>query len=110
MTTPLTFPDHHDKRGSARCDRRTLLKGAAALAATAVTMKAASAATVTPFGQTGAITLSTDPLCPRHRLHGRAGQPVAYPRVRPGCGGRKGVEQQSVCGNAQAQHYRRGAL
>ena len=38
------------------------MKGAAALAATAVTMQAASAATVTPFGQTGAPTTSTDPL------------------------------------------------
>jgi gluconolactonase len=43
-------------------DRRNLIKGAAALAATAVTMKAASAASVTPFGQTGAPTRSTGPL------------------------------------------------
>ena len=43
-------------------DRRKLLKGAAALAASAVTMKAASAATVAPFGQTGAPTRSTEPL------------------------------------------------
>src|SRR6266849_6548381 len=56
MTTPLTFPLHQ------RLDRRILMKGAAALAATAVSMKAASAATVTPFGQTGASTLSTDAL------------------------------------------------
>src|SRR5258708_31739798 len=33
-----------------------------ALAASAVTVKAASAASVTPFGQTGAPTISTEPL------------------------------------------------
>src|SRR3954468_22744768 len=56
MTTPLTF------LGNQSLDRRNLIKGAAALAATAVTMKAASAATVTPFGQTSAPTRSTDRL------------------------------------------------
>jgi len=56
MTSPLTFPDNQS------LNRRKLIKGAAALAATAVTMKAASAATVTPLGQTGATTLSTDSL------------------------------------------------
>ena len=56
MTTPLTFLN------SQSLDRRNLIKGAAALAATAVTMKAASAATVTPFGQSGALTPITDPL------------------------------------------------
>jgi gluconolactonase len=55
MTTPLTFLDNQS------LDRRNLIKGAAALAATAVTVKAASAATVTPFGQTGAPTPITDP-------------------------------------------------
>jgi gluconolactonase len=55
MTTPLTFLDNQS------LDRRNLIKGAAALAATAVTMRAASAATVTPFGQTGAPTPITDP-------------------------------------------------
>jgi len=45
MTTPLTFSEHHDKGGSSGLHRRNLLKGAAGLAATAVTMKAASAAT-----------------------------------------------------------------
>src|SRR5437762_2235815 len=44
----------------ATMDRRTFL--ATATAAAAVTMKAASAATVTPFGQTGAPSTSTDPL------------------------------------------------
>src|ERR1700750_601321 len=39
MTTPLTFPDHLDKA----FDRRNLLKGAAALAATAATASPASA-------------------------------------------------------------------
>jgi gluconolactonase len=62
MTTPLTFPNHRDEGRSSGFHRRNLLKGAAALAATAVTMKAASAATVTPFGETGAPTRSTEPL------------------------------------------------
>jgi gluconolactonase len=56
MTTPLTLPSN------SRLGRRSLLKGAAALAATAVTTQAASAATVAPLGQTGAPTTSTDPL------------------------------------------------
>ena len=55
MTTPLTFPDHP-------FNRRKLIKGAAALAATAVTAGAASAETVAPLGQTGAPTRSTDKL------------------------------------------------
>jgi gluconolactonase len=56
MTTPLTFLDNQF------LNRRNLIKGTAALAATAATMKAASAATtVTPFGQTGAPTRMTDP-------------------------------------------------
>src|SRR3954451_19286877 len=56
MTTPLTFLSKQSP------DRRNLIKGAAALAATGVTMQAASAASVTPFGQTGALTPSTEPL------------------------------------------------
>jgi gluconolactonase len=61
MTTPLTFPDNETNAGS--LNRRTLLRGAAgALAATAVTTKAASAETVAPLGQTGAPTRSTGPL------------------------------------------------
>jgi gluconolactonase len=55
MTTPLTFPDQP-------FNRRKLIKGAAALAATAVTTGAASAETVAPLGQTGAPTRSTDKL------------------------------------------------
>ena len=55
MTTPLTFPDQP-------LNRRKLIKGAAALAATAVTASAASAETVTPFGQTGAPTIQGSPL------------------------------------------------
>src|SRR3954452_20734947 len=55
MTTPLTFLKQS-------LNRRNLIKGAAALAATGVTMQAASAASVTPFGQTGALTPSTEPL------------------------------------------------
>ncbi len=60
MTTPLTFPKPEGKGGG--LDRRKVLTGAAALAASAVTVKAASAASVTPFGQTGAPTISTAPL------------------------------------------------
>jgi len=56
MTTPLTFLDKHTLH------RRNLMKGAAALAASAVTVNAASAETVTPFGQTGAPTRSTERL------------------------------------------------
>jgi gluconolactonase len=56
MTTPLTFPGNHP------FNRRTLMKGAASLAATAATMTAASAATVAPLGQTGAPTTATEPL------------------------------------------------
>src|SRR3954467_6639833 len=56
MTTPLTFPEQAKGGG---LDRRKMLTGAAALAASAVTVKAASAASVTPFGQTGAPTIST---------------------------------------------------
>ena len=55
MTTPLTFPRQ-------AFDRRKLMKGAAALAATAVTTQAASAATVPPFGQTGTPSRASDPL------------------------------------------------
>ena len=63
MTNPRIFPDNQAEAGTGNCDRRTLLKGAAVFAAaTAVTVKAASAATVTPLGQTGAPTLSTDAL------------------------------------------------
>ena len=43
-------------------DRRILLRGAAAIAATSLTVKAASAATVTPSGQTAAPTRSTERL------------------------------------------------
>jgi gluconolactonase len=60
MTTSLTFPDSQHQGGG--FDRRKILTGAAALAATAVTMKTASAASVAPLGQTGAPTLSTEPL------------------------------------------------
>src|SRR5882672_10030480 len=59
MTNPQTFSDNHTEAGAKNFDRRTLLRSAAALAATAVTMNAASAATVAPLGQTGAPTLQT---------------------------------------------------
>jgi gluconolactonase len=54
MTTPLTFIP--------TVNRRSLMKGAAAFAATAATVTAASAASVAPLGQTGAPTTSTGPL------------------------------------------------
>jgi gluconolactonase len=55
MTTPLTFSNN--------LHRRNLIKGAAALAASAVTINAATAAeTVAPLGQLGAPTTATDPL------------------------------------------------
>lgn len=60
MTSSLTFPDSQQQRGG--FNRRKMLTGAAALAASAVTMKTASAASVAPLGQTGAPTLSTEPL------------------------------------------------
>src|SRR6516164_965396 len=56
MTIPLTLLSKQI------LDRRNIIKGAAALAATAVSMRAASAATVTPLGQTGSPTRSTNPL------------------------------------------------
>ena len=59
MTTSLTFPDPRHQGGG--FDRRKLLTGAAALAASAVTMKTASAASVPPLGQTGAPTTATPP-------------------------------------------------
>ena len=60
MTTSLTFPDPKHQGGG--FDRRKILTGAAALAASAVTMKTASAASVAPLGQTGAPTTASPPL------------------------------------------------
>ena len=60
MTSSLTFPDSQQPGGG--FDRRKILTGAAALAASAVTMKTASAASVAPLGQTGAPTTATPPL------------------------------------------------
>src|SRR3984893_6957909 len=57
MTNLSSLPDPPAQAGG--LDRRKLLRGATALAATAVTMTAASAATVAPLGQTGAPTLQT---------------------------------------------------
>ena len=61
-----TMGGNHDKLtdlsrspNSGGFDRRKMLTGAAALAASAVTMKTASAATVAPLGQTGAPTTAT---------------------------------------------------
>ena len=62
MTNPANLPGQPVNQRSAGLDRRNLLHGATALAATAVTMKTASAASVAPLGQTGAPTFSTDPL------------------------------------------------
>lgn len=57
MTTPLTFLDRQI------VNRRKLIKGAAAIAATvAVTTKAAAAVTERPFGEFGVPTPNTDPL------------------------------------------------
>ena len=50
MTTPLTFL-HNNKTPA--LNRRTLLRGAAALAATGATINAASAASERPLGETG---------------------------------------------------------
>jgi gluconolactonase len=60
MTTSLPLSDSRHQGGG--FDRRKILTGAAAFAATSVTMKTASAASVAPLGQTGAPTLSTDAL------------------------------------------------
>jgi gluconolactonase len=62
MSNQTELPDHQTGPGANRLDRRNLIKGAAALAATAATLTAASAATVTPSGQTGVPTTATDPL------------------------------------------------
>jgi gluconolactonase len=56
MTIPLTLPHRQT------LNRRNIIKGAAALSATAVSMKFASAETLPPFGQTGSPTRLTDPL------------------------------------------------
>jgi gluconolactonase len=61
MTAPLTFPESETKTDGVA--RRTLLKSAAAMAATGLTMKAASAAeTVRAFGETAAPLRPTHPL------------------------------------------------
>jgi gluconolactonase len=61
MTNKL--PSHHqDFHQPDGVDRRTLLRGAAAIAAATMTIRSASGATETPFGQTGAPTRSTAPL------------------------------------------------
>jgi gluconolactonase len=63
MTDRRIFGDNHTEAGAANFNRRMLLKSAAAFAAaTAATMKSASAATAPPLGQTGAPTRSTAPL------------------------------------------------
>ena len=55
MTSTLhpEYPANEARRGF---DRRNLMKGAAVLAATAVSAKTASAETVAPLGQTAAPT------------------------------------------------------
>lgn len=60
MTKPLTFPDLSNQDKS--FNRRTLLKSAAALAATGASVGAASAAGVAPLGQQGAPTRASEPL------------------------------------------------
>ena len=60
MTTSLTNPEPFTSRGG--IDRRKILAGTAALAASAVTVSAANAASVAPLGQTGAPTPASEPL------------------------------------------------
>ncbi|MDB5517719.1 MAG: gluconolactonase [Tardiphaga sp.] len=62
MTTHSQTSEDSRPAQSNTIDRRRLLRTGTALAAAAVTMKTASAATVAPFGQTGAPTRSTEPL------------------------------------------------
>jgi gluconolactonase len=57
-----TMTNQTELSGHQSLDRRKLIKGAATLAAAAVTASAARADTVAPLGQTGAPTLATDPL------------------------------------------------
>ena len=59
MTTTLPHLPHPTDAKTTGLDRRTLLRGATVLATTAVTMTAASAASVAPLGQTAAPTLQT---------------------------------------------------
>ena len=100
MATPLTFPDHLDRP----FDRRKLIKGAAALAATAITTSAAAAETEAPLGQTGAPTRNTDPL-PLGPLSGsrypdahleagkKSSKPTFGPAGFPGFAGTMAVER-----------------
>jgi gluconolactonase len=60
MAISLTNPKPQTSRGG--IDRRKILTGTAALAASAVTMSAANAASVAPLGQTGAPTPASEPL------------------------------------------------
>ena len=80
MTNPTDLPDHQTNAGSSGLDRRRLFKGAAALAATAVTMKAASAASVTPFGQTGVANHGQPRRCRWGRCPGPAIRMPAWSR------------------------------
>jgi gluconolactonase len=98
MTSSLTFPDSQ-KRGF---DRRKILTGAAALAASAVTMNTGSAATVAPLGQTGAPTTAIPPLplgplpgarYPDARLESMKKPPVSFgPSGFPAFAGTMAVE------------------
>jgi gluconolactonase len=99
MTSSLTFPDSQ-KRGF---DRRKILTGAAALAASAVTMNTGSAATVAPLGQTGAPTTAIPPLplgplpgarYPDARLESMKKPPVSFgPSGFPAFAGTMAVER-----------------
>ena len=77
MTSSLTFPDPKYQGGG--FDRRKILTGAAALAASAVTMKTASAASVAPLGQTGAPTRHRRP-CRSDRFPAPAIRTLAWSR------------------------------
>jgi gluconolactonase len=100
MTSSLTFPDSQKRGGF---DRRKMLTGAMALAASAVTMNTASAATVAPLGQTGAPTTAIPPLplgplpgarYPDARLESMKKPPVSFgPSGFPAFAGTMAVER-----------------
>jgi gluconolactonase len=100
MTSSLTFPDSQKRGGF---DRRKMLTGAVALAASAVTMNTASAATVAPLGQTGAPTTAIPPLplgplpgarYPDARLESMKKPPVSFgPSGFPAFAGTMAVER-----------------
>src|SRR3954449_1915724 len=101
MTSSLTFSDSQHQGGG--FDGGKILTGAAALAASAVTMKTASAASVAPLGQTGAPTTALPPLplgplsgarYPDARLESMKKPPVSFgPSGFPAFAGTMAVER-----------------